>query len=284
MPDQPERPPLSPSPSPLEQALIAMDQRRLSPNEFYQRLLATEVFVPTVLDDSQGEEEDEYVTDAPENFSLIVMDVDDQRAVPMFDDFERLQKWAGESGSDVGYIGIGADVLLSIMDPDFSVAFFAGDEGFYLFDPETLENLKDPQVEMIEETPEDLAADLPMDPSDDPIMIDVPDTVPDGLVEALASVLQSHDGAVAEARLLTLSGAASEDGSDNTARLTVGMTLRENSDELFNDVARDITRATTSLLQPDENIHFLNLTGTELGDSLQESLPPFFAWPDGTIH
>ncbi len=272
--------PESPSLSPLEQALIAMDQRRLKPNEFYQRLLATEVFVPTVLDDSQGEDEDEYVTDAPENFSLIVMDVDDQRAVPMFDDFERLQKWAGESGSDVGYIGIGADVLLSIIDPDFSVAFFAGDEGFYLFDPETLENLKDPEVEMIEETP----ADLPMDPSDDPIMIDVPDTVPDGLVQALASVLQSHDGAVAEARLITLSGAASEDGRDNTARLTVGMTLRENSDELFNDVARDITRVATPLLQPDEIIHFLNLTGTELGDSLQETLPPFFAWPEGTIH
>jgi hypothetical protein len=276
MPGKPE----SPSLSPLEQALIAMDQRRLKPNEFYQRLLATEVFVPTVLEDNQGEDEEEYVTDAPENFSLIVMDVDDQRAVPMFDDFDRLQKWAGETGSDVGYIGIGADVLLSIMDPEFSVAFFAGDEGFYLFDPETLENLKDPEVEMLEEPPPDLA----MDPSDDPIMIDVPDRVPDGLVEALAEVLQSHDGAVLEARLLTLSGSQVESEPDEAARLTVGMTLREDSDQLFNDVARNITRAANPLLQPDEIIHFLNLTGTELGDSLQETLPPFFAWPDGTIH
>ena len=62
--------------SPLEQALIAMDQRRLSPSEFYQVLLATEVFVPTVVPDDMDEEEIEYVTEEPESFSLIVLDIE----------------------------------------------------------------------------------------------------------------------------------------------------------------------------------------------------------------
>lgn len=269
--------------SALEQALIAMDQRRMSPGDFYQRLLATEIFVPTILRDDQGEDEEAYVTDAPEDFSLLVMDVDGQQAVPMFDDFDRLQSWANESGSEVGYIGIGADMLLSIMDPDLAIAFFAGNEGFYLFDPETLENLKDPEVELLDEAP--------ADPSDDPIMIDVPDNVPEGLIDALSSALQARDGDVLEARLLTLSASqpGQEDGGDSEARLTVGMTMREGSgreesDELFNDVAQDVTKAANAFLQPDELLQFLNLTGTDLGDSLAETLPPFFAWPDATIH
>lgn len=260
--------------SPLEQALIAMDQRRLSPSEFYQVLLATEVFVPTVVPDDMDEEEVEYVTEEPESFSLIVLDIDEQKTVPMFDDFDRFQRWVTESGSGVGYIGINAEMLLTIIDPELSIAFFAGEEGFYLFDPETLESLKDPDVEMLE--------DQPTDPSDDPIMIDVPDTVPDGLVEALASALQSQGGDVIEARMVTLSGSENEPGSG--ARLTVAMTLREGSDELFNDVSATLAKVATGLMPPDEIIHFLNLTGTELGDSLTESLPPFFAWPDGTIH
>lgn len=264
--------------SPLEQALIAMDQRRLRPSEFYQVLLATEIFVPTVVRDDMSEDEVEYVTEAPESFSLIVLDVREQMVVPMFDDFDRLQKWANETGSPVGYIGINAETLLSIMDPDLSIAFYAGDEGFYLFDRETLENLKDPEVELLEEPP--------ADPSDDPIMLDVPDEIPDGLIEALSSALQSRNGDVLDARLLTLSGsrAGSEDGPDSSARLTVCMTLRVDSDELFNDVAAELTKAVVSLMAPDEIIHFMNLTGTELGDSLAESLPPFFAWPAATIH
>lgn len=260
--------------SPLEQALIAMDQRRLRPSEFYQVLLATEIFVPTIVPDDMDEEEVEYVTEAPESFSLIVLDIDEQMAVPMFDDFDRFQQWVTQSGSSVGYIGINAEALLTIMDSELSIAFFAGEEGFYLFDPETLDSLKDPNVEMLE--------DQTTDSSDDPITIDVPDTVPDGLAEALASALQSHGGEVVEARLVTLSG--SENEPDGGARLTVAMTLRESSDELFNDVAADLAKAATSLMPRDEIIHFLNLTDTELGDSLTESLPPFFAWPDGTIH
>jgi hypothetical protein len=270
MADQTESPPQSP----LEQALIAMDQRRLSPSEFYQRLLATEVLVPTVLQEEQGEAEEEYVTEAPENFSLIIMDVDGDMVVPMFDDFDRLQRWASESGSDVGYIGIGADALLSMLDPDLSIAFFAGEEGFYLFDPATLENLKDPEVELLDETPANM--------SDDPIMINAPETVPDGLVDALTTVLQSQDGDVLEARLLMLSGSPTAEESE--AQLTIALTLGENSDALFNELARKLTKAASSVLDADEMLQFLNLTGTELGDSLADSLPPFFAWPGQTIH
>ena len=270
--------PASPSTSPLEKALIAMDQHRLRPSEFYQVLLATEIFVPTVVRDDMGEDEVEYVTEVPESYTLIVLDVDERMVVPMFDDFDRFQQWVNESGSTVGYIGINAETLLSIMDPELSIAFFAGEEGFYLFDQETLGNLKDPEVEMLEEPP--------AEPFDDPIMLVVPDTVPDGLVDALATVLQSHGGDVVEARMVTLSGsrAGSADGPDPGARLTVGMTLREDSDELFNEVAAKLAKVATSMLPPGEIIHFLNLTGTELGDSLTETLPPFFAWPQGTIH
>ena len=260
--------------SPLEQALIAMDQRRLLPRDFYDVLLATEIFVPTVVRDDMGEEEVEYVTEEPESFSLILLEIDEQSFVPMFDDFDRFQQWVTESGSTVGYIGISAEVLLSIIDPELSIAYFAGEEGFYIFDPETLENLKDPGVERL---PEPRA-----DRSDEPIKIDVPDTVPDGLIEAVASILQSRQGDVVEARMVTLSG--SEDGPDVGARLTVAMTMREKSDELFNNVAVDLAKAATPLMPPDEMIHFVDLTGTELGDSLAESLLPFFAWPDGTIH
>lgn len=274
MADQTDSPPQSRPQSPLEQALIAMDQRRLGPSEFYQQLLATEILVPTVLQEDQGEDEEEYVTEAPENFSLIIMNVDGDMVVPIFDDFDRLQRWANENGTDVGYIGIGADTLLAMLDPELSIAFFAGEEGFYLFDPATLENLKDPEVELLDEAP--------VDPSDDPIMINVPDNVPDGLIDALTSVLQAQEGDVAEARLLTLSGSQTE--SDVEAQLTVAMTLRENSDGIFNEVARELTKAASSVLDPDDMLQFLNLTDTELGESLADSLPPFFAWPGQTIH
>ena len=264
----------SPSQSPLEQALIAMDQRRLSPHEFYKVLQTTEIFVPTVVRDDMSEEEVEYVTEEPESFSLIILDVDGDMVVPLFDNFERFQQWVTESGSAVGYIGIDAETLLAMLDPELSIAFFAGEEGFYLSDPATLENFKDLEVELLDEAP--------TDPSDDPIMINVPETVPDGLVDALASVLQAQDGDVVEARLLTLSGSPTTPESE--AQLTVAITLHENSDGFFNEISRELTKAAASVLAPDALLQFLNLTDTELGESLADTLPPFFAWPGQTIH
>jgi type III secretion system (T3SS) SseB-like protein len=267
--------------SPLEQALIAMDRRRLSPGAFYQRLLASEIFVPTLLDDDQDDGEEAYVTTAPEAFSLMVMNIDDREVVPVFEDFDRLRLWADETGSAVGYIGIDADVLLSIIDPKLSIALFAGGEGFYLFDPETLRHLKDTKAE------------TPANRPDDEIRVDLPGALPDGLVEVLAPVLRAQDGNVVEARIVALSGppdgfrpvlGGENEGDEGGARLTVALTLRENSDDLFNRVAAELAEAATNLLGAHEIVHFMNLTDTELGDQMTKTLPPFFAWPDGTIH
>ena len=251
-----------PSSSSLERALIDLSDARAGPDDILEIFLATQVFVSTPPSDEPHERE--HVTEDAESVSLITLDVDGQKAVAVFDDFERFQEWGSSGGSPIGYMGITAGKFVDMIDPNLAVALFAGAEGFRLFDPETLGHIRS-WTPTTPDHPYDLAPGTAVQIHD----IKVP---PDGLVVAMVPALHSLGGDVSEARLVEFA----EMDRPGSERLMMVLTLEVDSKRSHESIVDTLSQSVKPALGDIGYLDFMNLTESEFRAGVENSIPPFF--------
>ena len=124
--------------TPLDEAFVSALKDRKFANFFYDTFLNTVIYMPVKKEgtsEAQGVE-----LDLKDKFFPYFLSVESERAVPVFDSLERLQRWGEEQKLD--YIKIKSHLLLKILDPSMSVFLNGGTPFEYVLKAEILELLR----------------------------------------------------------------------------------------------------------------------------------------------
>lgn len=129
-PDKPE--------TPLDEAFISAVKDRKFANFFYDTFLNTVIYMPVR---KEGHEQALGVElDLQDKFFPYFLNLENERAVPVFDSLERLESW-GE-GQKLDYLKIKAHLLLKILDSTMSIFLNGGTPFEYVLKSEIIELLR----------------------------------------------------------------------------------------------------------------------------------------------
>lgn len=122
----------------LDQALEIARQNPAQANFFYDTFLNAPLYIPA---QRQGKQEGEWEEiKKEERFFPLYLRNGEVRAVPVFDELERLQRWAEPKNFD--YIVLPGHLFLKVIAKDVDILLNEGSDWRYHFTKQILEQLR----------------------------------------------------------------------------------------------------------------------------------------------
>lgn len=240
--------------TPLDRALVAAMDSEESRPAYYDLLLRSDLYVPTV--DTPEREEQRRAAEG-DSFSPVVLESEGRLVLVLFDTVERLQAWAQQ---EIGFVRLPGHALVASVDPQIHWALNPGSGFDKQFVPEELAWLR--------RRLEDSHASQVVLERDTRVLIGTPSEVPEGLIESLTAVLRRNPE-VHEARL----AAIGYEGEPRAHLAFVG-TLVEGT-EVEEAIRRDIVLACRGFLEEGQTVDiFLDDSG--MARTARETVEPFY--------
>ena len=121
----------------LDEALKIARENPAHANFFYDAFLNSDIFIPAMREDKKEGEWRQLKTS--ERFFPLYLRQGELRAVPVFDQLEKLKTWAARP---FDYLVLPAYIFLKVISPDVEILLNEGTPWRYQFTAEILETLR----------------------------------------------------------------------------------------------------------------------------------------------